>query len=141
MHQLLTNQESRKQALQLTISKMGSAFERARLCNDVPCMKQIKEMRPVLSKAVTTSMFSNFLYCSLSLSAEIFIGTRTDIIIYIYIYLIDFDRISPVPIALMPFFSYPTARWSDLPPLQSVLFLKFAFPIKAFPPNKRCDSY
>ena len=36
-------QESRKQALQLTISKMGSAFERARLCNDVPCMKQIKE--------------------------------------------------------------------------------------------------
>ena len=75
MHQLLTNQESRKQALQLTISKMGSAFERARLCNDVPCMKQIKEMRPVLSKAVTTSMFSNFLYCSLSLCRNIYWNT------------------------------------------------------------------
>eukprot|EP00434_Breviolum_minutum_P043516 symbB.v1.2.038796.t1/scaffold6109.1/size20858/1 len=45
-------QESRKQALQLTISKMGSAFERARLCNDVPCMKQIKEMRPALRVAL-----------------------------------------------------------------------------------------
>lgn len=39
----LRMQESKKQALQLTVSKMGSAFERARLCNDLPCMKQIKE--------------------------------------------------------------------------------------------------
>eukprot|EP00435_Cladocopium_sp_Y103_P004148 s121_g1.t1 len=39
----LRMQESKKQALQLTVSKMGSAFERARLCNDLSCMKQIKE--------------------------------------------------------------------------------------------------
>lgn len=120
-----TNQESRKQALQLTISKMGSAFERARLCNDVPCMKQIKEMRPVLSKAVTTStsMFSNFLYCSLSLSLCRNIYWNT------YVYILDWFRsyFTSTNCTNAYFFVHNSPLvWSS--PLQSVLFWNSLFP-------------
>lgn len=36
-------QESRKQAIQLTVSKISGAFERARINQDLAAMKQLKD--------------------------------------------------------------------------------------------------
>ncbi|CAK8998531.1 unnamed protein product [Durusdinium trenchii] len=36
-------EESRKQAIQLTVSKVSSAFERAKICQNLEAMKEIKE--------------------------------------------------------------------------------------------------
>ena len=99
---------------------MCHAWSKSRRCAQC-CLKPWRP-RPLCFQTFYTAL-------SLSLYAEIFTGIRT------YIYLIDFDRISPVPIALMHIFSYTTARWSGLPPFNQYCF-EIRFSQKGIPPKK-----